>query len=194
MNAHRMKAIALGEKLDSVETDIGDTARVKPTELKGGAKSNPNLDSLRDACKELLKDSAFIVIGGEGQILPVDLLALPDVKTPYQKMVSHNTRRSVEKMQKQLAPQIDVDSLYAIPFLIDGKTYKIPLRVTIKAKGGDLDWSVTSGEIVAPFVKEVVKTGSVDVGYSKWDLITVGLLLFVIGVFAGLLITLLRRI
>lgn len=144
---HRAQAIAYGAKLDTIKTDVKDTAKVEGSELSGNSEQLPNPDTLNQHCQELARELD-------------SLKSLPKPDKPV-------TPKAVTKIQKTVCPQKALDSLYSVSFFIQDVEYKIPVRVRINASGGKLDYSVTTGEIKATFTKTEVKTGSVTTGSTR---------------------------
>jgi hypothetical protein len=155
MKYHERMAIAKGATSDSTRHQKIDSADLHALEAAGKAEKSVNLDSLLQACEDLVTAARNEKASNS-----------PDL-TAQQKSTPAEVIRTkiITKIQREACPTVAVDSTYNGTLSIQGKDYTVPLKVSINAKDGALTWSVRLGEVKAPFVKEEV-TSELQIGDS----------------------------
>lgn len=184
MEFHRRMAIALGADADSTKIRKTDTANLKPLLAAGNSKKDVNIDSLQQHCEDLIAAAL------EKALNSLDLAgAQPQGVRPTPADIR---TKIITKIQREVCPTVAIDSTWNGTLSIQGKDYKVPVRVSINAKDGVLNWSFKLGQVTAPFVKEEI-TAVAEVKPSFWyDLKLVALGIF-IGLVAALVFWMIRR-
>lgn len=167
---HIAKAIEKGAKVDSLTKVIHDTVYVKAL---SDAKDIPNpehkqedIDTICDELKRV-RDSASLEISKKEKII----------------------KSLNNKLRKQLCPNLNVDSTYHIPSVVQGKEYNIPVTVKIWTDNNGSHYAIQSKKVNAPFVKEEtsVSISAPDKFNWKWVLIVV------IALLAGYFLSFFKR-
>jgi len=140
---HIRLAESYGVHPDTIHRQKTDSAKIGSTELSGNSGKLVNEDSLREYCRQLLRDQPS-----------KDIAVIEPKFNIDNKKQPNNAKKAVIKIQKEVCPQEVVDSTYYIPLVIQTNRFDIPITVYIKANGGHLEWSVKSAEVSAPFVKD----------------------------------------
>lgn len=178
MEFHRRIAIAKGADADSTKIRKTDNAKIGELADSGKVAKDPNIDSLKRLCLELLDLITPNSRELKSEITPA---ASPEIRT-----------KIITKIQREVCPTVAIDSTWNGTLSIQGKDYMVPVRVSINAKDGVLNWSFKLGQVTAPFVKEEI-TAVAEMKPSFWyDLKLVAMGIF-IGLVAALVFWMIRR-
>jgi hypothetical protein len=155
---HLKKAIALGARVDTLTKTRLDTFKIIVFKDKIFTKVVVDTARLDSLCRALNKQ---------------------EQPEPIKKEI-------VKKIQKQICPQIKIDSTYNIELQAQGKKYLLPVTVHILSSGGDFTYSIVSGNLQFLF-KESTSTVVVKPGRSNWYYAGLIFGALIIGFIAGYL-------
>jgi hypothetical protein len=163
---HLNKAIEKGADVDTIRQVKRDT--VRSVEVRDSIRYVPVVDTsaLAKLCGELLRvDTVKVKVPDKSESMPAKRLI-------------------VQRIQKKVCPQIDLDSTYSIPFQWMGKDYHLPVRVRIHGDGSGVDYNFDAGNVDIPIVTSETNL-QVKARPTWWDVVIfagfTGFLCFIVG-------------
>jgi hypothetical protein len=85
-------------------------------------------------------------------------------------LVKSPTKSGVGNLQKEICPEVAIDSAFLTTLTVQGKEVKVPIRVVLNVKEGHISGSLSVPAISIPFESEKTTVG-VSSGYTLWGLI-----------------------
>lgn len=167
---HQAKAIEKGANVDSLKTIKHDTIYIQVvTDKKDIPNPEPNQEDIDTVCYELkrVRDSTSLEVSKKDKII----------------------KSLNNKLRKQLCPNLNVDSTYHIPFVVQGKEYNIPVVVKIWTDNNGAHYTIKSNEVKAPFVKEETSVSISAPNKFNWKCI----LIVIIALLAGYFLSFFKR-
>lgn len=145
----------------------GPAAKLKRAEalIKSAIKQGAKVDSLRTLVHDTIHTSS---VKKEIEIQKrVDTVRLIE---KCKELIKRPTKKNTEAIQKTACPDTTVFLTDSITLEIQGKVYKVPVKVAVMSGKGAIRASLEVPEKEIPFVSEDVAVG-VSSGYTLWGMI-----------------------
>lgn len=148
------KAIAQGAKVDSSKYITYDTVKVK---------------AFRDAFKTTVEVNPTFILEKAKELAA----AKPESRRPI-----------IMEVQKNICPDIQIDTTYNLKIDSPEGEYKVPIHVLVNSQGGQADLSIEATGIEIPVRTETNKI-KISSGYTLWELIILAIAALGVGFAAG---------
>src|SRR5688500_13218153 len=144
------KAIAQGAKVDSSKYITYDTVKVR---------------AFRDAFKTSVEVNPTFILEKAKELV----LAKPESVRPI-----------IMEVQKNICPDIQIDTTYSLRVDAPEGEYKVPIHVMVSSQAGQADLSIEATGIEIPVRTETNKI-KISAGYTLWELIILALVCLLVG-------------
>jgi uncharacterized integral membrane protein len=100
------------------------------------------------------------------------------------KEVIKEPSKAIRRLQEEIRPPIEIDTVYQLEFISKGAKINIPIHVRISDKNQVFTYSITSPGIKID-LPVTVPCETVKSGHTKWELIILAIIALIVGIVIG---------